>query len=440
MSATTTLTSRIDNAKEYISRNFDPLDSNNYSYFYTGRSVPWDDEYSPDVATSDFQELVEHRLQRIFMKQITTDECTLAIKRFNWVKWTVYSRADYDVEYTDYRNWVHPEQPFYVMNSEGNIYKCISNNHGGESSNEPTGQSLEYIYLGDGYVWKFMLAITTTIEDLFLTDTWIPIPDDDLKKDFVHTQVEDGAVVGDIAYIQVTNGGESYNGTPIVQIRGDGNGAEATAIMNGESVAYIDVTNKGSGYTIADVFIYGNGIDATATAMVAPPGGHGSDAVQELGAFYVETSMEIVGDEDTLAPIVGTYRNVGVIKNPYDTLGVPLTSEKTNTLSDVNVTACSGTYLAGEMIIGQDSRSQGRVYYDPSGETKTIQMYMMLGEFTDGEDIHGQDTGVVGTYTSSGSAYTDVDIWTGEIIYLENIKFITRRLIQIERFVFTVEF
>ena len=58
MSATTTLTSRIANAKEYILRNFDPNDSGNYSYFYTGRSLPWDDEYSPDVAHSSHSEFL----------------------------------------------------------------------------------------------------------------------------------------------------------------------------------------------------------------------------------------------------------------------------------------------------------------------------------------------------------------------------------------------
>ena len=440
MSATTTLTSRITNAREYILRNFDPTDSGNYSYFYTGRSLPWTDEYSPDTAQSSNDQIKQHRLQRIFMKQLTTDDCSLAIRNFAWKSYTTYTRADYNVEYTDYRNWVHPEQPFYVLNSEGNIYKCISNNDGGESTEEPTGQSLDYLFLGDGYVWKFMLSLTTVMEDAFLTDTWIPIPDDDAKKAFSQIDVEGNAVDGDIAYIHVDNGGTGYTSVPTIQIRGDGTGAEAIAVMNGESIDYIQISDMGSGYSIADVFIFGNGEGAEATAMISPPGGHGYDAVYELGAFYVITNIEIIGDEDTLAPIVGTYRNIGIIKNPLDTSALPITDEKLNALSDIEVTNCSGTYLAGEMIIGQSSRAQGRVYYDPSGENKTIQMYMMLGEFINGEEIHGQDTGIVGEYVESGSTYTTVDIWSGEIIYLENIIFITRREIQVERFVFTVEF
>ena len=49
-------------------------------------------------------------------------------------------------------------------------------------------------------------------------------------------------------------------------------------------------------------------------------------------------------------------------------------------------------------------------------------------------------SGMVGEYNDTGSTYTDVDIRTGEIIYKENLIFITRRDIQIEKFVFTVEF
>jgi len=440
MSATTTNKNRIDNAKEYISRNFDPLDDGNYSYFYTGRSLKWDDEYSPRVADSSFHQLTQHKLQRIFMKQLLVENCSLAIRRFNWKKWTVYSRADYDVEYTDYRKWVHPEQPFYVMNSENNVYKCISNNKGAESTEEPISQSIDYIYLGDGYVWKFMFALTLSISDTFLTDTWIPVPDNDADKDFSQTDVESNAVVGDIAYIRIDKIGQEYTETPTIQIRGDGTGAEAVAVMDGESLSYIQVSDYGSGYTVADVHIFGNGNGAKATAMISPPGGHGYNAVQEMGAFYVETNVEIIGDEDTLAPIVGTYRNVGIIKNPLDKAGEIITVEKTNTLSDINIIDCSGVYLAGEMIIGQDSIAQGRVYYDPTGENKTIQMYMILGDFIDGEKLHGQESGVVGKFVEGNSTYTDVDIWAGEVIYLENIIFITRREIQIERFLLTVEF
>jgi hypothetical protein len=440
MSATTTILSRIQNAKEYINLHFDSSYKGNYTHFYFGRLTPWDNEYSPDKSTSAFSELIGSKLQRIYMKLMTTDNVSLGIRRFNWKKWTVYTRADYNVEYTDYRNWIHPEQPFYVMNSEGNVYKCISNNYDSPSTEEPIGQSVNYIYLGDGYIWKFMFDLNSDIEDKFLTDTWIPVPHEDEKKSFAHLNVEANSIIGDIPYIHVINGGINYTYPPTIQIRGDGEDAEATSVLGGEVVDHIIINNPGSNYTVAEVKTFGNGSGIELFPMISPPGGHGSDAVMELGAFYVLMTAEIIGDDDGFAPITGSYRNTGLIVNTLDKHGNIITDEKTNTISVINITDSSGKFMTNELVIGEKSHAQGRVYFDPSGTDKDIQMFMIYGNFINGERIHGQETGEVGIFNSSTSTITDIDIWSGNIIYKENIIFITRREIQIEKFVFTVEF
>lgn len=440
MSAIITLSERITSAKKYIDRNFDPLIEGRYAYFYTGRTTPWTDEYSPDLSTSSNSELFNHTFRRIFLKTLTKDNTTLAIKRFDWTKNTKYTRADYNVDYTDYRFWITPESPFYVVNSEGNVYKCISNNYGGDSLEEPTGQSLGYINLGDGYVWKFMFDLSDTIESLFLTKTWIPVPYIDSKKSFSHLLVEGAAVVGDIYYIHVDNQGIGFTSPPTIQIRGDGTGATAIAIMEGQKISRIQIATPGSGYTHAEIRIFGNGSGASATAMISPPGGHGSDAVYELGAFYVEVYQEMISNEDGFLPTTGTYRNVGVVLDTKNKSGSIITDEKFNTLSTINILNASGNFLPDEVIIGETSRAQGTVYYDPGGVDKTLTIYMVEGTFTDGEVIHGQTTGEVADYVALDSVYTNVDIWSGEILYKENIIFITRRDIQVEKFIFTIEF
>ena len=65
---------------------------------------------------------------------------------------------------------------------------------------------------------------------------------------------------------------------------------------------------------------------------------------------------------------------------------------------------------------------------------------MIEGNFIDGEQLHGQESGEVGTYKKISSNITNVDILSGDILYKENIIFISRREIQIEKFVFTIEF
>ena len=439
MSAIITLPERILSSKSFINSNFDYLIDDNYTYFYTGRTMPWDDESLPDVSTSDYKDTEKTKRTRIFMKKLDLSNVSLAIKKYTWATGTIFSRCDCDKEYTDVRSWISPESPFYCINSEGNVYKCISNNYDGPSTIEPTGKSLTYSYLGDGYIWKFMYDMTIDISSKFLSDTWIPAPYGSYKS-FTQISVETSAVNGDIPYIHVTNSGTGYTSTPTVTITGDGTGAVATAIMEGNIVKTISLSNKGTGYTYADVTIYGNGVDASAVAMISPSGGHGKDAVEELGAFYVAVEAEIISDEDTIAPITGTYRNIGLVKNTKTKLDAVITSSKVNTLSNIRVNSCSGTFLHNEKIIGQTSRASGIIYYDPTGVNKTIDVYMIAGIFTNGESIYGQTSGIFGTYSLSGSINNTIDIKSGTILYKENIKLITRREIQTEKFLFTIEF
>ncbi len=434
MSAQVSLSSRLETAKDFITRNFEE----NTVYFYTGRTLPWDDEYSPDLASSSGKSVFSTLFARIFHKKTKVGDTILAIKRFDWKANKVYTRADFNADYTDHRNWVHPESPPYVINSEGNVYKCISNNNGGESTSEPVGQSLVYTPMGDGYIWKFMFALTDDISDKFLTDTFIPVPFREEDKSFTQKSVEGAAVIGDIAYVHVDDGGEGYSTLPVVQIRGDGTGATATAIVESGAIKEIKIVNAGSGYTHATVHIFGKGNGAKASAMV---GSHGKDAVSELGAFYVECVQEIISNEDNTCPITGTYRNIGLVKNVKNKTGEKIDKEKFNTLSGINIINSSGVFLEGETIIGEDSKAQAVIYSDPAtGTDKTLVCYMVEGEFTDGEVIHGQTTGETGDFVKASSTYTDVDILSGDLIYTENIIFITRRDVQIERFVFTIEF
>jgi DNA-binding CsgD family transcriptional regulator len=131
-----------------------------------------------------------------------------------------------------------------------------------------------------------MFDLDTGIKDKFLSDTWIPVPYEDNTKTAIHLNIESTAVKGDIPYIRVDDGGENYTTAPEIEIRGDGTGATAIAIMNGEKIESIQISDMGTGYTHAEVHIFGNGNGAKLTAMVSPNDGHGSNAFYELGKAY----------------------------------------------------------------------------------------------------------------------------------------------------------
>ena len=141
-----------------------------------------------------------------------------------------------------------------------------------------------------------------------------------------------------------------YEITPLVQILGDGTGAQARAIVNSSSnsISSIEVVERGSGYTYASVVITGNtGIInvATSTAIIAnnatgkiiisPKNGHGSNAAAELGAHYVGISTtfdstlsgnKVVDEND--------FRVVGILKDPLFSNVVLTISSSTGTFTD----------------------------------------------------------------------------------------------------------
>lgn len=434
MSASITLNSRFEHINEYIQKNL--IDNN--SYVYSGRPYPWKDEAYPDVVRSDVKSDTDTRLAMIYLMKLSQDNVCKAIKRFDWLTGFIYTQADHDKEYSDIRRWLHPESPFYVINSEGNVYKCVSNNYSTISTDEPTGQNPDITYTADGYMWKFMFDISSDVEDMFLSDNWIPVPEGDRKTD-VQENIESVAVDGSISFIRVDNEGKDYTGTPVIIIKGDGSGCEATAITSSGKIVEITVTDIGSGYTYADIEIYGAGYEAVATAMISPKGGHGADAVTELGAFYLSFSLELRGDSDGY-PAVSTYRNVGLIRNPLKIDSEPIIEDNITTLNTINIEFASGDFIPNEKVIGEDSQAYGSVYYDEVGDDTNVILYNVHGTFIEGEKIHGQESEVNATFHVSGTEYNEVDLVEGQLLYRENIKFIARNSLQTEKMIFVIEF
>ena len=135
--------------------------------------------------------------------------------------------------------------------------------------------------------------------------------------DTLQANVELLAVNGSIEAIKVVNGGSGY-GAATVEILGDGTGATASVTCSGGRVVGITMTNVGSGYTWTDVRITGNvGSDgaATARAIMSPIGGHGSDAINELGANSLVFYTSISRDLNQGFEINNDYRKVGLVRN-----------------------------------------------------------------------------------------------------------------------------
>ena len=99
----------------------------------------------------------------------------------------------------------------------------------------------------------------------------------------------------------------------------DGSSATGTVTLSAGAVSAVTVSNVGSGYreqavvTISDV----GGSGATAKPFTSPINGHGSDAVTELGGYYVMLYSILAGDIGSGdIPVGDDFRKVGIIRNP----------------------------------------------------------------------------------------------------------------------------
>lgn len=143
---------------------------------------------------------------------------------------------------------------FYVRNSRDQVFKCLFNNSGTNSTIEPTididGQLPEnaFITTGDGYKWKYMYTIPPGLKQKFFTDTWMPVAND--------FAVVEASRDGRIDIINVLWGGSGYlgggnsNTSAILFVTNtDGSNANLVARVTNGSIQSVTILNGGNNYT-----------------------------------------------------------------------------------------------------------------------------------------------------------------------------------------------
>lgn len=145
----------------------------------------------------------------IFGKRITSQDISFVINRNNWVSGTVYEM--YDDQKIDIQ-----DTNFYVLvdeNSFKHVYKCLFNNNGGPSTDQPLFKNAKYeedLYspgddyyeTSDGYQWKYMYSVSSAVFDKFASEKYIPV--------VANNTVASNAQEGSIDVIKVTDSGKNY--------------------------------------------------------------------------------------------------------------------------------------------------------------------------------------------------------------------------------------
>ena len=389
---------------------------------------------------------------------------------------------------------------FYVMNSQYEVFKCLyngedpSNTTGQDATEEPSVAGANYdaatgLYTettGAGYIWKHMYTIPTDDVLKFLSSDFMPIV---LPSNPSRQSVGALAVAGAIDAVVVEDAGA---GLPVSQtlytaIKGDGSGGVVELVTNGAgTITSASVQARGSGYTYGNILlgvgnlfsdaglstpVNGYSGNAAIEAILPPQGGHGSDHETELNGKRVMTNIRLTYAEGSGDfPVDNDFRRIGIIADPYnqgtttfataDTLSGLKSLKITGATADFNVdekivqTVTGGTAYGTVVSWTLDSGSTtaGVLKYIQTNDAHTDQGVVRAFESNAANAVTGEtsaasgtvDTGYAGSLLgvtfASGLANTEIENNSGEVIYIENRRLITRAPDQIEDIKLVIEF
>ena len=468
MAAIVTNKFRINNSEQFY-ESFSEATATAY-YLFVGRPQAFSastgggtDSVPPTPIDNVVDEYMYYR-DMLAAKKIAASDRSYAIPRHNWATGTVYDmyRGDYGatVNGSVVQTVGGITDPFattsrmFVKSSAGSVYKCMFNNGGAASTVEPTGTSTSEITTGDSYVWKYMFTHTTTETTNFLT------------KDFmaVHTDatVSAAAVDGAVNRYIIANGGAGYtNGTYATQtLRGDGSSATFTVTVAGGSVTTVVGNVAGTGYTFADCNIDNiSGIGTPSTSaivvpIIGPKGGHGQNAMEELGGFYVMTNTTLSGTAGSGDFVVDQdFRRIGVVRDPFDYGTTTVcTADTRQALKSVTFSGTPTGFVNDEAISGGTSGAKG-IVVDFDATTKILKYIQTewtgvkttagatqkdLVAFAASEIITGANSGSTATVSTVNNP--EIEYYSGDSIYVENRAPITRASDQTENIKLIIEF
>lgn len=435
--------------KNFAAIDFRQSIANNSFYLFLGNETPWsNNDTTISNVTQSVTDFKSCWANIYSAKKITSNDVSLVIRRINW---TINSNY---VEYSDNDPTLF-QKNFYVLNSNNEVFKCISNNNGAIVSDEPLGiGSLANNYIqttSDGYQWKYMFNVDTN--DKFLNSDWIPVSYNPTQGTNQYV-IASSAIPGSIDRIKVLDGGSGYTDNSqsiiILSIVGDGSGAVAYANVVGGQVKNIEMINRGKNYNFANVVAVPSGQNTfSAVPILSPTGGHGSRADLELFANTIMISSSVSGSENGYFTTNNKFRTVGVLLNPtnYGTNDIS-TNNEVKMSTTVFVTSGVGSFQKNELVyqgIADPYYNPYYPFYPFSGQvidfdpiTNKLTLNNIFGTPTIGNILNGANSESQRVITSILNP--DINPYSGQIVYISNNTPIQRSDIQTENFKIIIKF
>lgn len=456
------------------------------SYFVVlGRSYPWDKDAVGVVIggetvpfpTDDVETFNESMRGGFFAKRIGSNDIRLMIPLVQWTRGARYAKYSSNINIFD------ESYLFYVVTTDGSVYKCLENGRNNEETGlpslyEPNIKDTKYPFkTPDGYTWKFMYSvpdfekrlITSFTDETNYVPISKPIGNYSFGERILQYEVQENAVPGTIDSVmispltglssgganasfnvcvssaknrnftiisgvsgattmtigspdiisQATNiykdytititsglgagifrkitgytfaasggvlsfteplprsipAGSNYQIAPTLTIQGDGTGAKGylklTEYPKTFGLEKFVVADTGRDYTFAFVGTpspSGSLVNFEAHPNIAPPGGHGYDAIRELNPTYLQLCVDINGGESagTVQLADGEFRQIMLLKEPLLWNSNAIAGTENTKIDEVVLRTMTGTadvshMKVGNYIFGETTHTVGKI-------------------------------------------------------------------------------
>ena len=344
-------------------------------------------------------------------------------------------------------NDTNPNQTrFYVINSDNEVFICIDS-PSTPSTVEPTSTLANFkartFATSDGYFWRYMYKMSNLAYGNFRTSKFTPVKKvtgtPTIAQEEQQLSLQDSAVDGEILRLQIDSAGTGYPGIAPIMISGNGTGASFTANVSSGSIASISIDSDafgeflhGSGYDYAAADPIGG--DGVLTPVFAPKGGLNADPVVSLKSNSLMLQVDMQGSENDTILVENDFRQIALIRNPLKSkdpsLSLPDSDFTGNTgiaAKSLNLTPLSvtGTFTEDTVFSTSIGSATAKVLFH---DTINQILYYYQDFETEFESFTNGLTISDGTVSASIQSQNlpDVDAYSGDILYLNNILAVDR--------------
>ena len=247
---------------------------------------------------------------------------------------------------------------------------------------------------------------------------------------------------------------------PWPRIDGDGHGQELVLTANttggaaAGSVGGVTVVNSGNSFTTATMTVSSqpgasSPSGAIITPIIPPKGGHGFDAVSELGGYFCMINTKLTQSESGAFTTSNDFRKIGLLKDPNSNGGYVRYTSDTADQAKVITYSAANEAVTGDITITQAASGATAYVVDVNTSASTMRVI----DVTNGSSATNGYDGKPGSFQTSQAATSGtlsftvgavangaMSIGSGEILYIENRAPVARAADQTEDIKLIIEF